>query len=60
MLSKLRGTIHNDALKELMVRNTYIYPPQKLLCRLTANVMGYALVRYKWGGKNRDNYDDGN
>ena len=27
-----------------MVRNTYIYPPRQLLCRLTDNVMGYALV----------------
>lgn len=25
---KLRGTIQNDILKEFMVRNTYIYPPQ--------------------------------
>lgn len=26
-LSKLKGTIQNDILKEFMVRNTYIYPP---------------------------------
>ncbi|MCS5675064.1 MAG: methylmalonyl-CoA mutase [Acidimicrobiales bacterium] len=26
--SKLTGTIQNDILKEFMVRNTYIYPPQ--------------------------------
>ena len=26
--SKLSGTIQNDILKEFMVRNTYIYPPQ--------------------------------
>ena len=26
-LNKLRGTIQNDILKEFMVRNTYIYPP---------------------------------
>ncbi|MGY5190525.1 UNVERIFIED_CONTAM: methylmalonyl-CoA mutase, partial [Bacillus amyloliquefaciens DSM 7 = ATCC 23350] len=25
---KLAGTIQNDILKEFMVRNTYIYPPQ--------------------------------
>ena len=27
-LEKLSGTIQNDILKEFMVRNTYIYPPQ--------------------------------
>jgi methylmalonyl-CoA mutase len=26
-ISQLRGTIQNDILKEFMVRNTYIYPP---------------------------------
>ncbi|MBT5932539.1 MAG: methylmalonyl-CoA mutase, partial [Flavobacteriales bacterium] len=26
-LTKLKGTIQNDILKEFMVRNTYIYPP---------------------------------
>ena len=26
--SKLTGTIQNDILKEFMVRNTYIYPPE--------------------------------
>ena len=26
--SKLAGTIQNDILKEFMVRNTYIYPPE--------------------------------
>ena len=25
---KLSGTIQNDILKEFMVRNTYIYPPE--------------------------------
>ena len=44
MLSELIGTIQNDVLKEFMVRNTYIYPTQKLLRRVTDNVMGYALV----------------
>tara|TARA_Y100000589_G_scaffold177056_1_gene167851 strand:+ start:3425 stop:6421 length:2997 start_codon:yes stop_codon:yes gene_type:complete len=28
-LSKVRGTIQNDILKEFMVRNTYIYPPNE-------------------------------
>jgi methylmalonyl-CoA mutase len=27
-LEELSGTIQNDILKEFMVRNTYIYPPQ--------------------------------
>lgn len=27
-LNQLKGTIQNDILKEFMVRNTYIYPPQ--------------------------------
>ena len=44
MLSELRGTIQNGVLKYFMVRNTYIYPPWKLLHRVTTNVMGYALV----------------
>eukprot|EP00965_Chrysotila_dentata_P079532 2622780-Pleurochrysis_carterae.AAC.1 len=33
---KLAGTIQNDILKEFMVRNTFIYPPQAIqLHRLT-------------------------
>ena len=28
VLAKLQGTIQNDILKEFMVRNTYIYPPE--------------------------------
>ena len=28
-LEKLTGTIQNDILKEFMVRNTYIYPPEE-------------------------------
>ncbi len=27
-LEELQGTIQNDILKEFMVRNTYIYPPE--------------------------------
>ena len=27
-LEQLHGTIQNDILKEFMVRNTYIYPPE--------------------------------
>ena len=44
MLSKLRGTIHNNLLDEFMVGNTYIYSPQHLLHRVTDNFMGYASV----------------
>ena len=44
MLSELICTTHNNTLIEFMVRNTYIYLPQKLLRRVTADVMGYALV----------------
>lgn len=37
---KLTGTIQNDILKEFMVRNTYIYPPESSL-RIIGDVMGY-------------------
>ena len=42
VLSKLRGTIQYDTLKEFMVHNTYIYPPRQLLLRVNAYVIGYA------------------
>ncbi len=35
---KLAGTIQNDILKEFMVRNTYIYPPQPSM-RIVADVI---------------------
>ncbi len=38
--SKLSGTIQNDILKEFMVRNTYIYPPEPSL-RIVADVLSY-------------------
>jgi methylmalonyl-CoA mutase len=38
--ARLAGTIQNDILKEFMVRNTYIYPPQPSL-RIVADVIGY-------------------
>jgi len=38
---KLRGTIQNDILKEFMVRNTYIYPPEPSL-RITRDVIAFA------------------
>ena len=37
---KLTGTIQNDILKEFMVRNTYIYPPEPSL-RLVADIFAY-------------------
>ncbi|MEJ0095542.1 MAG: methylmalonyl-CoA mutase [Methylocella sp.] len=38
--SKLTGTIQNDILKEFMVRNTYIYPPEPSL-RITSDIFAY-------------------
>lgn len=37
---KLSGTIQNDILKEFMVRNTYIYPPQPSM-RIIADIFEY-------------------
>jgi len=37
---KLSGTIQNDILKEFMVRNTYIYPPEPSM-RLIADIFKY-------------------
>jgi methylmalonyl-CoA mutase len=39
-LEQLSGTIQNDILKEFMVRNTYIYPPQPSM-RIVADIIGY-------------------
>src|SRR5262249_965404 len=36
----LQGTIQNDILKEFMVRNTYIYPPEPSM-RIVADVIQY-------------------
>ena len=36
----LLGTIQNDILKEFMVRNTYIYPPEPSM-RITADIIEY-------------------
>jgi methylmalonyl-CoA mutase len=38
---KLTGTIQNDILKEFMVRNTYIYPPEPSM-RIVADIIEYA------------------
>ncbi|MES5484893.1 methylmalonyl-CoA mutase [Bradyrhizobium sp. INPA03-11B] len=40
----LSGTIQNDILKEFMVRNTYIYPPQPSM-RIIADIIAYT-ARY--------------
>ncbi|OWW00428.1 methylmalonyl-CoA mutase [Rhizobium sp. R693] len=37
----LSGTIQNDILKEFMVRNTYIYPPEPSM-RIVADIIEYA------------------
>ncbi len=36
----LKGTIQNDILKEYMVRNTYIYPPEPSM-RIVRDIIGY-------------------
>ncbi|MCY4153118.1 MAG: methylmalonyl-CoA mutase [Aestuariivita sp.] len=38
--SKLSGTIQNDILKEFMVRNTYVYPPEPSM-RIVADIIEY-------------------
>ncbi|MBS3770500.1 MAG: methylmalonyl-CoA mutase [Bacteroidales bacterium] len=42
-LEKLSGTIQNDILKEFMVRNTYIYPPDFSM-RIIADIFEYTSV----------------
>ena len=37
---KLKGTIQNDILKEFMVRNTYIYPPNYSM-RIISDIFKY-------------------
>ena len=37
---KLSGTLQNDILKEFMVRNTYIYPPEQSM-RIVADIIRY-------------------
>ena len=39
-ISKLSGTIQNDILKEYMVRNTFIYPPEDSI-RIIANIFEF-------------------
>jgi methylmalonyl-CoA mutase len=42
-LAKLSGTIQNDILKEFMVRNTYIFPPEPSM-RIIADIFGYTSI----------------
>eukprot|EP00349_Pseudokeronopsis_sp_Brazil_P003054 CAMPEP_0202957582 /NCGR_PEP_ID=MMETSP1396-20130829/1950_1 /ASSEMBLY_ACC=CAM_ASM_000872 /TAXON_ID= /ORGANISM="Pseudokeronopsis sp., Strain Brazil" /LENGTH=80 /DNA_ID=CAMNT_0049675129 /DNA_START=1 /DNA_END=239 /DNA_ORIENTATION=- len=39
-LDELQGTIQNDILKEFMVRNTYIYPPEPSM-RVISSIFEY-------------------
>lgn len=39
-IGELSGTIQNDILKEFMVRNTYIYPPEPSM-RIVADIIAY-------------------
>jgi methylmalonyl-CoA mutase len=39
-LDQLSGTIQNDILKEFMVRNTYIYPPEPSM-RIVSDIIAY-------------------
>src|SRR5262245_43173209 len=41
---QLAGTIQNDILKEFMVRNTYIYPPEPSM-RIVADIIEYTAKR---------------
>jgi methylmalonyl-CoA mutase len=43
-LNELCGTIQNDILKEFMVRNTYIYPPEFSM-RIIADIFRYTSTR---------------
>ena len=42
--AQLEGTIQNDILKEFMVRNTYIYPPEPSM-RIVADIIDYTARR---------------
>src|SRR6187397_2054333 len=42
--AKLAGTIQNDILKEFMVRNTYIYPPEPSM-RIISDIFAFSSAR---------------
>lgn len=55
-ISRLRGTIQNDILKEYLSRGTYIFPPRPSM-RLTAEVIGFCFNRIaKWNPINICSY----
>ncbi|UTW44928.1 methylmalonyl-CoA mutase [bacterium SCSIO 12696] len=43
-VAQLSGTLQNDILKEFMVRNTYIYPPEPSM-RIVSDIIAYTAVR---------------
>ena len=43
-VAELSGTIQNDILKEFMVRNTYIYPPEPSM-RIVSDIIAYTSER---------------
>src|SRR5260221_7502804 len=43
-LAQLDGTIQNDILKEFMVRNTYIYPPEPSM-RIVSDIIAYTSAK---------------
>jgi len=45
-MEKLSGTIQNDILKEFMVRNTYIYPPQPSM-KIIADIFEFTSLHMK-------------
>ena len=45
---KLTGTIQNDILKEFMVRNTYIYPPEASMRNISDIMAHLAKYQPKW------------
>ena len=45
-IDQLRGTIQNDILKEFMVRNTYIYPPNHSM-RIVRDIFKYTSKKMK-------------
>ncbi|MDB9786453.1 methylmalonyl-CoA mutase, partial [Amylibacter sp.] len=42
--SVLSGTVQNDILKEFMVRNTYIYPPESSM-RIVSDIIEYTAIK---------------
>ena len=49
---QLTGTIQNDILKEFMVRNTYIYPPEPSM-RIVADIIEYTAARCRGSTRSR-------